>query len=162
METHSTSDEVSNKSNESKPADPSYGIEGDYGQEEGEEEAYAFEKEGDNILDKDEDDSDVEEFMEAMEEEELQKDNLKLDDDEDDYGSESGKGLDDYGSEDEELNAFDQMEEEKEAEDEEDEIEQVFAEAGANNEMDMIENLKTKAESGEKDFINKELVNKIE
>ena len=68
METHSTSDEVSNKSNESKPADPSYCIEGDYGQEEGEEEAYAFEKEGDNILDKDEDDSDVEEFMEAMEE----------------------------------------------------------------------------------------------
>ena len=114
METHSTSDEVSNKSNESKPDDPSYGIEADYGEEEeeGEEEAYAFEKEGDNILDKNEDDSDVEEFMEAMEEEELQKDNLKLDDDEDDYGSESGKGLDDYGSEDEELNAFDQMEEE--------------------------------------------------
>ena len=162
METHSTSDEVSNKSNESKPEDASYGIEADYGQEEGEEEAYEFEKEGDNILDKNEDDSDVEEFMEAMEEQELQKGDLKLEDDEDDYGSESGKGLDDYGSEDEELNAYEQKDEEKEAEDEEDEIEQVFAEAGANNEMDMIENLKTKAESGEKDFINKDLVNKIE
>ena len=43
--------------------------------------------------------------MEAMEEQELLKGDLKGDDD--DYGSESGQGLDDYGSDDAELNAFD-------------------------------------------------------
>ena len=37
-----------------------------------------------------------------------------MDDEEDDdeYGSESGKGLDEYGTEDEELNAFDKIEDE--------------------------------------------------
>ena len=59
--------------------------------------------------------------MEAMEEEELLKGDLKGDDD--DYGSESGQGLDDYGSDDAELNAFDQMDDQEEVEDEEDEIE---------------------------------------
>lgn len=93
METHSTSDELSNQSDKSKPSN---NIEADYGQEEGEEGAYAFEKEEGNIFDKEEDDSDVEQYMEAMEEEELQKGDLKMDDEEDDgeYGSESGKGLD--------------------------------------------------------------------
>ena len=38
----------------------------------------------------------------------------------------------------------------------------MFAEAGENKEMDMVENLKAKAESGGKDFVNKELVQKIE
>ena len=161
METHSTSDELSNQSDKSKPSND---IEADYGQEEGEEEAYAFEKEEGNILDKDEYDSDVEQYMEAMEGEEMQKGDLKIEDaeDDDEYGSESGKGLDDYGSEDEELNAFDKIEDEQNVEDEEEEIEQVFAEAGENKEMDMIENLRAKAESGEKDFMNKELVQKIE
>ena len=123
MEVHSTSDELSQHSEKSQRSEQSEDIEADYGQEEEQDladEAYAFEKEEDNILDKDEGASEVEEYMEAMEEQELLKGDLK---DDDDYGSESGQGLDDYGSDDAELNAFDEVEDQEEVEDEEEEIE---------------------------------------
>ncbi len=103
----------------------------EYGSEEegsGQEEGYEFEKSGDDklldveqkkggIFDKNESDSEVEEYLENMEEDEMGLDGLKLpsdaeeedqdemaeasdDDDEDDYDDEDGPGLDDYDDED--------------------------------------------------------------
>ena len=84
--------------------------------------------------------------------------------DEEDYGSDAGKGFSDYGGEDGDLGLGeygDEADEEPRDEGEE-EMEQVFAQANENQEMDIVENLRRQADTQEKDFINKDLVKKIE
>ena len=168
METHSTSDELSQSGrdeseNEDRPGKTLKGeIEADYGSdigsEEGEEEMemdsqYEFEKdfkEHGGLFDKDEADSEVENYLDGIEEEELGKGDLKLpgdldgdEEEEDEYGDESGKGLfSDYGDEDDAKLSFGEYGEEEKgrkakkvkepAEDGDDEIENVFAQANEN------------------------------
>ena len=168
METHSTSDELSQSGrdeseNEGKPGKTLKGeIEADYGSEggseEGEEEIenmemdsqYEFEKdfkENGGLFDKAEDDSEVENYLDGIEEEELGKGDLKLpgdlegdEEDEDEYGDEEGKGLfSDYGNEDDAKLSFGEygkedmgQEADEPAEDGDDEIENVFAQAREN------------------------------
>lgn len=174
------------------------GIAGDYGDEDAD--GYKFEKEdGGNesldidekngkggIFDKNEDDSEVEEFMENLENEEMELDGLKLpsdaeeddlddadDDDDDDkplfddYGDEEGFSdgdmRDDYGGE--EASPAQRRGDDDDEEDEEDnegELDDVFARANENQEMDVVENLRHQADKPDKNFINSDLVNKIE
>ena len=168
-------------------------LEAEYGDEEGDD--YEFErdqggkldlenqKDG-GIFDKEEGDSEVEEFMEDLENDEMEMDGLKLpsdaDEDEDDDGDESGPGLDDDdGDEDDFAQAMiDEYGEEgasKDDADEEDgeaELEDVFARANDNQEMDVVENLRRQAEGENFDqagkneeaggYINADLVKKIE
>lgn len=162
MDTHSTSDELSQSGkaeSEKESKSGKGGIEADYGSEEGEEEIdsqYAYEKEFKNekgIFDKHENDSEVEEYLDGLEEDEMAKGDLKLpddvDEDEDDYGSDDGKGLSDYGDDDAKLSFGDygkeddaEEEDNDERDEDEDEMEQVFAQAGENQEMDIVENLR--------------------
>ena len=168
-------------------------LEAEYGDEEADD--YEFErdqggkldlenqKDG-GIFDKEEGDSEVEEFMEDLENDEMEMDGLKLpsdaDEDEDDDGDESGPGLDDDdGDEDDFAQAMiDEYGEEgasKDDADEEDgeaELEDVFARANDNQEMDVVENLRRQAEGENFDqagkneeaggYINADLVKKIE
>ena len=168
-------------------------LEAEYGDEEGDD--YEFErdqggkldlenqKDG-GIFDKEEGDSEVEEFMEDLENDEMEMDGLKLpsdaDEDEDNDGDESGPGLDDDdGDEDDFAQAMiDEYGEEgasKDDADEEDgeaELEDVFARANDNQEMDVVENLRRQAEGENFDqagkneeaggYINADLVKKIE
>ena len=168
-------------------------LEAEYGDEEADD--YEFErdqggkldlenqKDG-GIFDKEEGDSEVEEFMEDLENDEMEMDGLKLpsdaDEDEDNDGDESGPGLDDDdGDEDDFAQAMiDEYGEEgasKDDADEEDgeaELEDVFARANDNQEMDVVENLRRQAEGENFDqagkneeaggYINADLVKKIE
>ena len=152
------------KSEENESED---GIAAEYGDEDGDENPYEFEKEGNSeeqdddlhidnkdgkggIFDKEEDDSEVEEFMENLENEEMELDGLKLpsdaeeddldgdeDDDEpglDDYDDEEGFSdnlRDDYGGENASEEDAPSADGEGE-EDNEDELDDVFNRANEN------------------------------
>ena len=113
-----------------------------------------------------------------MENDEFERDGLKLpsddeEEDEEEDDDEDGPGLfgDDDGD-DEDFDKVDDYGEEKgdakgqddETEDGEAELEDVFARAKENQEMDIVENLRRQADNGDKDteFINTDLVKKIE
>ena len=165
----STDDELEGE-DEAGEADDEAGIDADYGDEneEGEEEGdeYEFEKDGDKdelelekgkgkggLFDKQRDsDSEVEDFMDDIENAQLDLDGLKLPSDAEDaldgedYDDEDGPGLDDYDDEsDFSKNIKDDYGDEGEKggkdepaedeEDNEDEIEEVFAQAAENQEM---------------------------
>ena len=119
--------------------------------------------------------------MENLENDELEMDGLKLPSDAEDSGEESGPGLDDYDDEsDYSKGAKDEDGEDEygsegdsngdqdgaEEGDAEQELEDIFARANENQEMDMVENLRRQADaqaSGkEQDFVNADLVKKIE
>ena len=135
------------------------------------------------IFDKKESDSDVEEFMEDLENDEMELDGLKLPSDEDeDEDDEDGPGLDDYDDEEdfgegirddyEDEEGGDARRREGDSEDGEDEedneaeLDDVFAQANKNQEMDVVENLRRQADENatakNEDFINSDLVKKIE
>lgn len=121
-----------------------------------------MEKRKDGIFDKKESDSDVEAYLDDLENEEMDLDGLKLpsDAEEDDIDDdESGMGLDDYDDEEgfgegmrddfEDMNGNEggkkDKKDESEPEDDdagEEEIEDVFARANENQEMDVVENLR--------------------
>ena len=99
--------------------------------------------------------------MEDIENDEMEMDGLRLpsdaDEEDDDDGEESGPGLDDYDDEDDfaqgmideygEEGASKDNAEDDEEEDGEAELEDVFARANDNQEMDVVENLRRAAES---------------
>lgn len=135
---------------------------------------YAFEKEGDDIFDKNESDSEVEEFMEELENDEFEKDGLKLPSDDEEEEEESGPGVfgSDYGDEEDFNKADDYDDEQDKAEDEEveaeddaeDELEDVFTRANENQEMDVVENLRRQADGADEgtEYVNADLIKKIE
>ena len=123
--------------------------------------------------------------MEDIENDEMEMDGLKLpsdaEDEDDDDGEESGPGLDDYDDEDDFAQGMideygqegalkEEDDDEDEDEDGEAEIEDVFARANDNQEMDVVENLRRAADSenvkgskGDSEgYINADLVKKIE
>ena len=147
-------------------------LEADYGNESNDA-PYEFEKnDGEGLLDleqkkdkggifdKKESDSDVEEYLEDLENDEMELDGLKLpsDDDEDEEEDEDGPGLNDYDDEEdfgegirddyEDSDGGDarQMkgdsQDGEEDEDNEAELDDVFAQANKNQEMDVVENLR--------------------
>ena len=119
--------------------DEKAGIKGDYGDEEG-------------LFEKDEDHSDVEEFMQDMEEDEMMMDDLKMPHD-----------LEGEDDDDDEEEGEDEMEENQE--DGDDDVDQVFEDAAEHGEMDIIKELKKqKAEESKKEggFVNADLINKID
>ena len=121
------------------------------------------------MFEKEEFDSEVEEYMEGLEEEEMAKKELKMPSDlEDDYDEEDDLAdMGEEGEEEGEENIFgnpdgadqdlefpEEEEKVKATNDAEDELEGVFANAWENNEMDIVDQLRKKVHSGE--FINKE------
>jgi hypothetical protein len=94
------------------------GIKGDYGDEEG-------------LFEKDEDHSDVEEFMQDMEEDEMMMDDLKMPHD-----------LEGEDDDDDEEEGEDEMEEGENQEDGDGDVDQVFEDAAEHGEMDIIKELK--------------------
>ena len=149
------------------------GIEAEYGDEDDSQKPdYKFEKDGGEesdglhidekdggIFDKNEDDSEVEEFMEGLENDEMDLDGLKLpsDAEEDDLDDGTDEpGLDDYddesdfskGIKDDFEDGDGAGQDKKAAADEDDEedgeaeIDNVFAQANDHAEMDLVENLR--------------------
>ena len=143
------------------------------------------------IFDKKESDSEVEEYLDDLENDEMDLDGLKLpseiSEDGDIDGDDAGEGLalDDYDDEDGEgfgdnlrddfedsdaaptkKNTRGKEESEEDDEDGEEEIEDVFARAKENQEMDVVENLRRQADEeksqNQQEFMNSELVSKIE
>ena len=190
---HSTSDELENSDKNGEGsndgADEDGSLAGDYGEESGEDEAdfdlmkKRGKKDADNFFDKEEDASDVEAFMEGLEEDEMAEAGLKIpkdvqedmdegDDYDDEYDEEDGglfpedKG-DGYAFEKAD-DDFDMMEDldgpkkgskgKADSDDEaEDEMEDVFAQANAQGEMDLVDSMKKQVE-----FVNQDQVGKIE
>jgi len=127
------------------------------------------------IFDKDENDSDVEEYLEGLENDEFEMDGLKLPSDAGDDDSDE-PGLDDYDDEEDFMKGvrddYDQSDdakgskadEEEDEEDNENDIEDVFARADENQEMNLVEQLREQAEKpqAKENFINSDLVKKIE
>ena len=128
-------------------------IQGDYGAEED-----GKGDDGSSLFEKEVDDSDVEDYMQDMEEDEMAMDGLKMPDglkkpEDDDYGLESGE---------------DEIEEEDD-DDHTDAEHQVFADAAEHGEMNIVENMKKQLEeqeaaqkAGQGEYLNQELVGKIE
>jgi hypothetical protein len=100
----------------------------------------------------------VEEFMQDMEEDEMAMDGLKMPKDVEDDDSELD-GIDDEEGEME-------MDEYGQEEQDEGDLDEVFATANAHNEMDLVDNFKKQLEKEEEknkgEFVNDEMVKKIE
>lgn len=199
----STDDEIDGESETSDAgaagdSDGEAGLDAEYGSEaeaDPEDQDYAFEKEGKKnvldleqerdkggIFDKGTSDSEVEEYMEGLENEEMDLDGLKLpsDAEEDDLDvddDEDGPGLFNEYDDEEDFGKGVVPEDDSDEgrargndaddEDGEDEIEDVFNMANENKEMDVVENLRRQADEAKDDqsaagYINADLVKKIE
>lgn len=153
-------------------------------QEEGEEELDVSQEEdeerlaqAEKIFAKEEFDSEVEEFMDQLEEDEMGNKDLKMPsdlEDEEEYGDEDRLAGSEEGEDESDEGIFgnaddvdkdlafpeDEASEKEAGANADEELENVFANARENREMDLVDQLRKKAQSS--DFVNREAVAKIE